>query len=144
MTLRERAAATAAALLALMGLVGGAAYRAARDDASPSTSITASTAATSSSADLADVIADALGHDLEVPLSVDEARCVTDELLAVVSLDGLQELESLADPLATLDPVERDKIVRGVVSCVPADTAAALLGGSTTSTVPVELPGEGG
>ncbi len=130
-----------------MGLLGVAAFRVARDGAPASTATTASTDTSSSTSDLAglaDAIAGSLEHDLEVPLRPEEARCIADQLLATVSIEQLQELASLADPLASLDAGAHEALVRGVVGCAPPETAAALLGGTTTSTVPVELPGEGG
>lgn len=135
----------AAALLALMGGIGAATFVAMRDDPAAPATTTSSTVTSSSPAEVARAIAASLEHELEVPLSPEQARCVTDVLLALVHVEELQRLAGAADPLASVGDATRERLVRGLVGCVPPETAAALLGASTTTTpAPVQLPDEGG
>ncbi len=127
-----------------MGLAGTVAYVAVRDDgqADPPETSTTTTVVTRSA--LTDAIARSLADGLDVALTRTQARCVARALLAVVDAGELEALEALIDPSASLASDARARLVRGVVGCVPSDVAAALLGGSTSTTVPVQLPDEGG
>lgn len=128
-----------------MGVVGSGTYLTARDDPGAAPSPRRATTTTTLAEDtVAAAIARALEDGLEVPLTASEARCVADALLAVVRAEQLAELESLTEPLRSLDDAAHDQLVRGVVGCVPPETAGALLGEATTTTSAVQLPDEGG
>lgn len=147
MTPRARAAAAAAALVALVLLVGTAAYLGVREEPDPpatttSTSSTTTTTTVPLSA-FAEAIAGQLEGNLEVAITRDEARCVATAMLAVVPPDELERLADLPEPFAALDQRTRDQLVRGVVRCVPPESAAALLGSTTVTSPPVDLPDEG-
>lgn len=135
----------AAALTALAGLVGSGVFLAVREDPPPPTTTTTTTATTVPITKVASAIAAALRADLDVTLTAAEALCVANELLAVLAPADLAAFTSLTAPLVSLDTVQRDQLVRGIVGCVPPATAAALLASpTTTTTVAVELPDEGG
>jgi hypothetical protein len=145
MSTRARAAAAAAALLALVLLVGTAAYLGVREEPEPppTTTTTTTTSTTVPLAVFAEAIAEQLEDGLEVPITRDEARCVATALLGVLTPEELERLASLPSPFAALDQPTRDRLVRGLVGCVPPETAASLLGGAGGSPPPVDLPDEG-
>lgn len=133
-----------AAAVVVLGLAGGAAFLAARDDEAPPPTTTTTTT-TVPVARLVAALADALEAGLEVPLTETEARCVAEAVVAVVGEDALADaIEAPRTAVLPADETQRDELVRGLVGCVPASTAAVLLGGSTSTTTPLVLPDEGG
>ena len=143
---RLRAAVPGAALLTLVIVVGTLTYFAARDEPDPPlppTTTTTTTTAAPGAEEIAAAVADGLAEGLEVPLSPSEARCVADDLLALL---GQPRLEALAGAEAAADDLnegERDELVRTIVLCVPPQKASALLSTNTTNSAFAELPGEG-
>jgi hypothetical protein len=142
---RARVAAAAVTLLAVAGGAGAAGYRASEDDpAPPTTTTTTSTTSTTLATDaVRDAIAATLVERLSVTVTQAEAVCLAGVVVAVVPVDELQDLAASPAPLSAVEPARQDELVRGVVGCVPAATAAALLGDPTTTTVPLDLPDEG-
>ncbi len=141
---RARAAAAAAALSAFVLLVGTAAFLAAREEpAPPTTTTTTTTTTTIPTAAIAAAIAGALQGSLEVAITPDEATCVANAILAVLPSVRLERLEQLPAPFAALSEGERAQLVRGVVRCVPPESAAAILGSASTTAPPLDLPDEG-
>jgi hypothetical protein len=142
---RVRAAASAAALAAFVLLVGTAAFLAAQDDPSPppTTTTTTTTTTTIPLSDFANAIATSLQGSLEVAITPEEATCVANAILEVLPTARLERLEQLPAPFAALSEGERDRLVRGVVQCVPPESAAAILGSASTTAPPVDLPDEG-
>ncbi len=146
MTAKVRAAATAAALIALVLLVGTAAYLGVREEPEPPPTTTTSTTTTTTTVPLqvfAAAIAGQLEGNLEVPITRDEALCVANAMLGVLPPDDLERLAQLPAPFAALDQGTRDQLVRGVVQCVPPESAAAQLGTTSETAPPVDLPAEG-
>lgn len=141
---RARAAASVAALGALAAGVGGVAFVAARDDAEPPppTTTTSSTTTTVPTEAVTAAIAASLQRDLPVALTPAEAACIADAVVAIVDTDRLDALAESGAPLSALDDHERDQLLRGVVTCLPPEQAAALLGSPTSTTPPVALPDE--
>ncbi len=145
MTSRMRAAAAAAALVALVLLVGTAAYLGVREEPDPPTTTT-TTSTTTTTVPLrvfAEAIAGQLEGNLEVAITRDEALCVATAMLGVVPPDELARLSRLPAPFLALDQATKDRLVRGVVECVPPESAAALLGTTSETAPPVDLPDEG-
>jgi hypothetical protein len=145
MTSKVRAAATAAALVALVLLVGTAAYLGVREEPDPPTTTT-TTSTTTTTVPLqvfAEAIAGQLEGNLEVAITRDEALCVATAMLGVLPPDDLERLAQLPAPFAALDQATKDRLVRGVVQCVPPESAAALLGATSETAPPVDLPDEG-
>lgn len=141
---RVRAAATAAALSAFVLLVGTAAFLAVRDEPQPPTTTTSTTTTTTVPISaIANAIAASLQGSLEVAITPDEATCVAHAILAVLPTVRLERLEQLPAPFAALSEGERDQLVRGVVRCVPPESAAAILGSASTTAPPIDLPDEG-
>jgi hypothetical protein len=138
--------AVVAALVLLVALVGGAAFAVTRGDSPPPTTTTSTTttAAPPTRSEIATAIAAALTRDLEVPLTRVQATCVADAFLDVVGEAPTLALADVATPLGAVTIAQRAEIVRGIVACVPADVAAALLStGATTVTLAPGLPDEG-
>ncbi len=145
MTPKVRAAATAAALIALVLLVGTAAYLGVREEPEPPTTTT-TTSTTTTTVPLqvfAEAIAGQLEGNLEVAITREEALCVANAMLGVLPPDDLERLAELPAPFAALDQSTKDRLVRGVVQCVPPESAAALLGTTSETAPPVDLPDEG-
>ncbi|MGQ0832523.1 MAG: hypothetical protein ACT4OV_12685 [Microthrixaceae bacterium] len=136
-----RGAASAAALVTATGLAGWGAYEIAREDPAPTTTSTTTTTAMPTAA-VVRSIADALRARLDVTLSQEEADCLATALLEVVPVADLEQLTSLT-PLSALPADDRERLVQHVIACVPEPTAAALLGGPSTTSPPVQLPDEG-
>jgi hypothetical protein len=139
----RRAAAIAARAVAgvlLIGLAVGA-FVATRPEEAPLPTTTTTT--TFPQAAYVDAMSASLRARVPVPLDERGARCIAEALLAVVGPEALHELTGDADPLAALTPVQRDEVLRTVVSCVDSTIAAALLGGGTPGTAaPLTLPTE--
>jgi len=114
----------------------------ARDDPAPTTTTTTTTTTVIPTAAVTRSVADALRARLDVTLSPEEAECLAAALLEVVPVADLEALTSLA-PLAALPAPRRTQLVQRVITCVPGPTAAALLGGPSTTSQPVQLPDEG-
>jgi hypothetical protein len=136
--------AGAAGVVALVGLVGGAAFLTAREDEEPPPATSTTTTAVPVD-ELVAALREGLQDGLAVPLTDVEAGCIAEAVVAVVGEDALAEL--VDDPgraVLPADATQRDDLVRGIVGCVPASTAGALLGGSTSTTAEVVLPDEGG
>lgn len=142
---RVRAAAAAAALVALVLLVGTAAYLGVREDPepTPTTTTTSTTTTTVPLRVFAEAIAGQLAGNLEVAITRDEALCVATAMLEVIPPDELERLALLPAPFEAIDQATRDGLVRGVVECVPPESAAALLGSTSETAPPVDLPDEG-
>lgn len=143
---RARPVAIAVALASLVLVVGGAVFAIARDGGSPPTTTTTTTtpAAPPTREELADAIAAALARDLEVPLTEVQASCVATAFLDVVGEEPALALADEAIPLGAVSVMQRQEIVRGIVTCVPPEVAAALLStGSTTVTLAPGLPDDG-
>lgn len=145
MTPKATAAATAAALIALVLLVGTAAYLGVREEPEPppTTTTTSTTTTTVPFEVFADAIARQLQGNLEVAITRGESLCVANAMLGVLPPDDLERLAQLPAPFAALDQATKDQLVRGVVQCVPPESAAALLGTTSETAPPVELPDEG-
>lgn len=122
-------------------LIGGGAYLAARED--PPAPTTTTTTAPPTLEEVAAEVAATLRAELDAPLTDEQARCVADRLLAVVPPPLLRALADRDEPLTGVPPEDRDDVVRAVVTCVPPEVAAELLGGPTTTTEPLSLPDEG-
>ena len=135
----------AAALSAFVLLVGTAAFLAAREDPLPpaTTTTTTTTTTTVPLSAVANAIATSLQGSLEVAITPDEATCVANAILAVLPTMRLERLQQLPVPFAALSEGERDQLVRGVVRCVPPESAAAIVGSASTTAPPVDLPDEG-
>jgi hypothetical protein len=140
---RVRAAAAAAALSAFVLLVGTAAFLAVREEPPPPTTTTTTTTTTVPLSEIANAIATSLQGSLEVAITPDEATCVANAILAVLPTVRLERLEQLPAPFAALSEGERDQLVRGVVRCVPPESAAAILSSASTTVPPLDLPDEG-
>lgn len=139
-----RTAVTAAALVVLMGLVGSVVFLAVREEDRPPTTTTTTTT-TVPIAEVASAIAIALQNDFDETITRTEARCVANELLAVMAPADLEAFTSLTAGLVTLDSAQRDRLVRGIIGCLTPAAAAVLLASPTTTTIPpAELPDEGG
>lgn len=142
--LRMRAAAGAAALVALGAAVGVGSYVVAREDpAPPTTTTTTTTSTTLSVRALTDTVAQALLAGLPVIVTAEEAHCLATGLVTVVPPRQLRDVDP-AQPVAGLSEAQRDALLRATVGCLPAGSAAALLGDPSTTTVAVDLPDEGG
>lgn len=140
-----RTAVTAAALVVLMGLVGSVVFLAVREEDRPPTTTTTTTTTTVPIAEVASAIAIALQNDFDETITRTEARCVANELLAVMAPADLEAFTSLTAGLVTLDSAQRDRLVRGIIGCLTPAAAAVLLASPTTTTIPpAELPDEGG
>jgi hypothetical protein len=146
-TVRSRAAVTTAALVALAGLAGVGAFVASHEDSSPASTTStsmASTTTTDRSSEVAAALATTLQDGLPVELTVAEAQCVADGVVAVVPPEQLEAVATATDPLAALDTDQRAGLLRAVVTCLPPATAGTLLGDPTSTTVSLVLPNEGG
>lgn len=141
---RGAAAAPAVALLVVALLAGGAAFVITRDDGPPptTTTTTTTTSTTVPRAAVVDAIAAALAARLPVPLAPPQAACVADRTLDVIGRERLEVLGVSEAPLAALSEEERAQLVRAVVECLTPEQAAALLGSSSTTAPPTELPDE--
>jgi len=137
-----RLAASVLALVALVGLVGGAVFSANRAERVTPTTTTSTTTTTVPTSAVARAIAEALRTSLPAPISLAEALCIADAVVAVVEPRRLEALARRPSPLLALTDAERDELVRGVVGCVPPEQAAAILGSPTTTMPAVELPDE--
>jgi hypothetical protein len=143
---RARVAAAAATLLAVAGGAGAAGYLASEGDPAPPTTTTSTTSTTSTTLAtdaVRDAIAATLVGRLSVTVTPSEAVCLAGVVVSVVPVDELQALAASLAPLSAVGPARQEELVRGVVGCVPAATAVALLGDPTTTTVPLDLPDEG-
>lgn len=120
-----KAAAVAAAALVLLAVAGGGAF-VLTHDAAPATT-TATTTTTTTVDDVAIAIAKRLATGLETPLSDLQAECVARSFLAVVGRPALTGIAASPSPLGQIDLPQRDAIIRGIVVCVPPETAALLL-----------------
>ncbi len=134
--------ASIAALLALGAVAGTATFLSARDEPdAPGALRTGSVVTRPARPDeVAAAIASSLRGDLEVELTPAEAACVTDGLLAEIGVE--RAAAWAAEAPGALSAEEREGLVRVVVRCLPDGKAAAILGGTTTSTVAQELPDE--
>lgn len=139
----QRVVGSAAALCALALLVGTAVFLAAREEEPAPTTTTTSTTAPPTQEDIATALAQALQADLDVAITMEEARCVAEIVIAVLPPTALGDLVARPAPLSSVSEAQRDELVRGVVGCVPEASAAALLGTGASSTTAVSLPGEG-
>jgi hypothetical protein len=144
---RARPAAIAVAVASLAVLVGGVVFAASREgDPPPTTTVPTTTTVPPAPArgELEAAIAGALMQDLEVPLTDEQATCVAGAFLDVVGEEPALALAEAATPLGAVSVDQRSEIVRGIVTCVPADVAAALLStGPTTVTLAPGLPDDG-
>ena len=142
--MRAKAAASAAAFVALVAVAGAGAFVVARDEPEPPATTTSSTTSTTvPDARVADALATALADGLDVPLSEEQSRCLGEALLTTVGRGRLEALAGGDDPISSLPEADRSALVRDVVTCVGPDSAAALLGASTTTTGPVAFPDAG-
>ena len=92
-----------------------------------------------------DAITASLQTRVAVPLGEGGSRCIGDALLTVLGDEALHAIAEQPDPAAALDPLQRDQVLRIVVTCIDPATAEALLGGGAPVTqVPVTLPDEDG
>jgi hypothetical protein len=92
-----------------------------------------------------DTITSTLQARVDAPLDEAGSRCIGDALVTVLGDDALHDLAERPDPLAELLPVERDQVLRIVVTCLDPAVAEALLGGGVPDTqAPVTLPDEDG
>lgn len=90
-------------------------------------------------------MADALRERSSAPLDEPSARCISEALLTVVGPEVLHDLTDEPDPLAALDPRQREQVLRIVVSCLDPAVAGQLLGGGAPVTQgPMTLPDEDG
>ncbi|MSO87418.1 MAG: hypothetical protein EXQ71_07850 [Acidimicrobiia bacterium] len=121
-----KAAAVAAAALVLLAATGGGAFLLIHD-AAPGTTTTTTTTTTITVDDVAIAIAKRLATGLKTPLSELQAECVARSFLAVVGRPALAGLAASPSPLGQIDLRQRDAITRGIVVCVPPETAALLL-----------------
>jgi hypothetical protein len=137
-----RTAVSAAALIAVVAVVGTLAYVSARDDREPPTTTT-TTSSPPAPEVVAGAVADALATGLDVPLAPAEAGCIADGLLGALGQARLEALAAEGGTTEDLSDADRDSLVRVVVGCVPAQTAAALLGSGSTTTGVAQLPDEG-
>lgn len=141
---RTRAAAGAASLLALGAAVGAGAYLVARDDPGAAIPTTTSTTSTTLSIPaVRDTVAEALLSGLPVTVTEAEAECLATGMVAAVAPEQLRELDP-TDPLAGVSDDQRTAILRATIGCLPAGSAAALLGDPTTTSASLDLPDEGG
>ncbi|HJR24863.1 MAG TPA: hypothetical protein VJ804_05275 [Acidimicrobiales bacterium] len=129
-------------VLALVVVTGLVTFAAARDEDAPP--VTTTTTTTFPREGYVDEITAALLQETHVALGDEGARCIAGAMVDTIGPDGLEALADEPAPLASLTPMQRDEVLRLVVTCVDPVVAQALLGSGASTTEPaVPLPDEG-
>ena len=129
-------------LIAVIVVIGLATFAMTRDEDTPPPPVVTTT--TFPREGYIDAISAALTKEVRVSLGATGARCIAGAMVDIVGTERLEALAEETAPLAALTAVERERMLRIVVTCVDPIVAEALLGsGSDTTRAPVGLPDEG-
>jgi hypothetical protein len=129
-------------VLAVVLIAGLVTFSATRDEDDPPPPTTTTT--TFPREGYIEEISAALTSEVRVALGEAGTRCIAEAMLDTLGADALEELADEPAPIASLSQLERDQVLRLVVTCVDPVVAEALLGAGADTTEPVVgLPDEG-